>query len=131
MARVTVEDCVEVLPNRFELVLLAARRARDISAGAQLTVSRDNDKNPVIALREIAEQSVSTDNLRDVIIRGLQRVGFRDRDDEELEESLDDNFALTMGSMDEDDDDDDDIAAINLAREEAADELEVFPDEEL
>jgi len=64
MARVTVEDCVERIPNRFELVLLAARRARDIRAGAPLTVEKDNDKNPVIALREIAEASIDIDQLR-------------------------------------------------------------------
>ena len=58
MARVTVEDCVEKIPNRFELVMLAAQRARNISAGAELTIDRDNDKNPVVALREIAEQTV-------------------------------------------------------------------------
>ena len=58
MARVTVEDCIEKVPNRFELVLLAARRAREISAGASLTVPRDNDKNPVIALREISEETL-------------------------------------------------------------------------
>ena len=65
MARVTVEDCVQIVPNRFELVVLAAQRSREISAGAPLTVERDNDKNPVIALREIAEKSVSKDELDD------------------------------------------------------------------
>jgi DNA-directed RNA polymerase subunit omega len=65
MARVTVEDCVEVVPNRFELVMLAARRARELSAGSSMTIERKNDRNPVVALREIAEQTVSVDHLQD------------------------------------------------------------------
>jgi DNA-directed RNA polymerase subunit omega len=73
MARVTVEDCVTKIPNRFELVMLAAQRAREISAGSPLTVEKDNDKNPVIALREIAEDSLALDNLRQSLIQGLQR----------------------------------------------------------
>ena len=63
MARVTVEDCVEKVPNRFELVMLAAQRSRDISAGAEITVDRDNDKNPVVALREIADETVDREKL--------------------------------------------------------------------
>ncbi|MCA1941778.1 MAG: DNA-directed RNA polymerase subunit omega [Caenispirillum bisanense] len=73
MARVTVEDCVLRVPNRFELVLLAAQRARDITAGSPLTVDRDNDKNPVVALREIADETVQTEPLRNGVIQGLQR----------------------------------------------------------
>jgi DNA-directed RNA polymerase subunit omega len=73
MARVTVEDCVVKIPNRFELVMLAAQRAREISAGSPLTVEKDNDKNPVIALREIAEDSLVLENLRQSLIQGLQR----------------------------------------------------------
>ncbi|AUG52999.1 DNA-directed RNA polymerase subunit omega [Thalassospira marina] len=73
MARVTVEDCVDKIPNRFELVMLAAQRARNISAGAELTIDRDNDKNPVVALREIAEVTVNFDDLRNGMIQGLQR----------------------------------------------------------
>ena len=73
MARVTVEDCVLRIPNRFELVMLAAQRARNISAGAGLTVEKDNDKNPVIALREIAEETISADTLRDNVIQTMQR----------------------------------------------------------
>lgn len=73
MARVTVEDCVEKVSNRFELVLLSAHRAREISAGAQLTVDRDNDKNPVVALREIADETVGVDESREDLIRSLQR----------------------------------------------------------
>ena len=73
MARVTVEDCVTRVPNRFDLVLLGARRARDISAGAPLSVERDNDKNPVVALREIADGTVATEQLGEEIIRAFQK----------------------------------------------------------
>ncbi len=73
MARITVEDCIQRVPNRFELVMLAAQRARDIAAGAPLTVSRDNDKNAVVALREIAEATVDLDHLRYELIYGLRR----------------------------------------------------------
>ncbi len=74
MARVTVEDCVDKIPNRFDLVLLSAQRARQISGGAELTIDRDRDKNPVVALREIAEQTVKPKHLEEVLISGLQRV---------------------------------------------------------
>lgn len=74
MARVTVEDCVEAIENRFDLVLLAAHRARNISAGAALTVDRDKDKNPVVALREIADVTVKEGDLEESMISGLQRV---------------------------------------------------------
>ncbi len=73
MARVTVEDCVTRVPNRFELVILAAQRAREIVAGAALTVDRDRDRNPVVALREIAELTVDLDGLRDEKVRSLQK----------------------------------------------------------
>mgnify|MGYP001288802606 FL=1 len=73
MARVTVEDCVERIPNRFELVMLAAKRSREISSGSSLTVERDNDKNPVVALREIADETVPLDDLREELVRGLQK----------------------------------------------------------
>ena len=68
MARVTVEDCIDKLPNRFELVLLAAHRARVVSQGAPITVDRDNDKNPVVALREIADETIVTEDLREEYI---------------------------------------------------------------
>ena len=85
MARITVEDCVTRVPNRFELVMLAAQRARDVSAGAPLTVERDNDKNPVVALREIAEGTVELDHLRYELIHGLRRhVEIEDQPDDDL-----------------------------------------------
>ena len=90
MARVTVEDCIQKVPNRFELVLLAARRAREISAGASLTVPRDNDKNPVIALREISEDTLSLDTIRENIIKSMKKNNFVDENETELEEELQD-----------------------------------------
>jgi DNA-directed RNA polymerase subunit omega len=80
MARVTVEDCVDKVPNRFDLVLFAAQRARQISGGAELTIDRDRDKNPVVALREIAEQTVKPRELEEALISGLQRVQVDDDD---------------------------------------------------
>ena len=73
MARVTVEDCVDKVENRFELVLLASHRARMIASGAPLTIDRDNDKNPVIALREIADQTVAPEDLKEDLIHSLQK----------------------------------------------------------
>ena len=73
MARVTVEDCIDKVPNRFELVLLAAHRGRMISQGAPLTVERDNDKNPVVALREVADQTIRADDLREDYVHSLQK----------------------------------------------------------
>ncbi|CDO38145.1 DNA-directed RNA polymerase subunit omega [Novosphingobium sp. KN65.2] len=84
MARVTVEDCVDKIPNRFDLVLLAAQRAREISGGAELTVDRDRDKNPVVALREIAEQTVRPAELKETLITSMQRV--LPDDDDEMDE---------------------------------------------
>jgi DNA-directed RNA polymerase subunit omega len=74
MARVTVEDCVDKIPNRFDLVLLAAQRAREISGGAELTLERDRDKNPVVALREIAEETVTPRILKESLVTSMQRV---------------------------------------------------------
>ena len=83
MARVTVEDCVIKVPNRFDLVMLAAQRARDVAAGGQLTIDRDNDKNPVVALREIADETIDLDGLKNNLIQGLQRNVEQDEPEEE------------------------------------------------
>ena len=91
MARVTVEDCVDKVPNRFELVMLAAHRAREISAGAPLTVDRDNDKNPVVSLREIAEETQQADDLRERMIEANQTQI-------EVDEPEEDNMSLLMGA---------------------------------
>ncbi len=84
MARVTVEDCVLKVPNRFELVLLAAQRARNISRGEQLTIDRDNDKNPVVALREIADETLSFEGLEQDLAKSLSRVPEPEPVDEEV-----------------------------------------------
>src|SRR5271156_4548635 len=84
MARVTVEDCVEKIPNRFELVLLAAQRARNLSRGEEITVDRDNDKNPVVALREIADSTVTLEKLEQDIIKSLSRAPEPEPADEEV-----------------------------------------------
>jgi DNA-directed RNA polymerase subunit omega len=94
MARVTVEDCVDKVPNRFELVLLAAYRAREIAAGNPITIDRDNDKNPVVALREIAEETLSADALRERLVASYQTQI-------EVDEPEEDRMALLMsGEMD-------------------------------
>ncbi|WP_156840244.1 DNA-directed RNA polymerase subunit omega [Novosphingobium aquimarinum] len=84
MARVTVEDCVDKVSNRFDLVLLAAQRAREIAGGAELTIDRDRDKNPVVALREIAETTVKPTELKESLVTSLQRV--LPEDDDEMDE---------------------------------------------
>ena len=80
MARVTVEDCIEKIPNRFELVLTAGQRARAIQKGENLTIDRDNDKNPVVALREIAAETIDKVRIQDSIVRGLQRLNEREEE---------------------------------------------------
>ena len=85
MARVTVEDCIDKIPNRFGLVLMAAHRARSIAAGGQILVDRDNDKNPVVALREVADDVVDPDELKEALISTLQRVDEHSEAEEEAE----------------------------------------------
>ena len=86
MARVTVEDCIDKIPNRYELLMVAAQRAKDISSGSPLTVDRDNDKNSVVALREIAEETVSIEELQRSLVMGLQKyVEVEEPEEEELE----------------------------------------------
>ena len=94
MARVTVEDCVTKIPNRFKLVMLAGKRARDIAAGAELLVDRDNDKNPVVALREIAEDKVAPEDLMEAVVVGLQRHA----DTDELEEESDQDLSVAISA---------------------------------
>jgi DNA-directed RNA polymerase subunit omega len=85
MARVTVEDCVLKVPNRFELVLLAAQRSRDIASGGQITLERDNDKNPVVALREIADATIPLDAVQNALIKGMQKHVEIDEPEEDQE----------------------------------------------
>ncbi|MEM9011497.1 MAG: DNA-directed RNA polymerase subunit omega [Pseudomonadota bacterium] len=90
MARVTVEDCVDKVSNRFDLVMLAAHRARELYSGADTTVERDNDKNPVVALREIADETLTAENLREATIESFQRQI-------EVDEPEEDAMAVLMG----------------------------------
>ncbi len=108
MARVTVEDCVDKVPNRFDLVMLAAHRAREISAGAPITVDRDNDKNPVVALREIADETQSADELKERLIEANQSQI-------EVDEPEDDAMALLMGA-EVDKPEEDDVSEEQLLR---------------
>ena len=86
MARVTVEDCVTKVPNRFELVMIASQRARDVSAGSSITIERDNDKNPVVALREIADGTIDLTELKESVIKGLQNyVEIDEPEDDEID----------------------------------------------
>ena len=88
MARVTVEDCVLKIPNRFELVMMAAQRARDVATGATLSIDRDNDKNPVVALREIADETIGLDELRNALIKGHQKVVEPDEPEDDIVELM-------------------------------------------
>ncbi len=112
MARVTVEDCIDKIPNRYELLMVAAQRAKDISSGSPLTVDRDNDKNSVVALREIAEETVSIEELQRSLVMGLQKyVEVEEPEEEELEimaaerelADLDEQFSglLPQGELEE------------------------------
>ena len=102
MARVTVEDCVTKVPNRFELVMIASQRARDISAGSAVTIDRDNDKNPVVALREIADSTINLADLEEALIKGLQNyvemdeVDGNETDLLEIEEDLMEDIPVTV-----------------------------------
>ncbi|MBE3639695.1 DNA-directed RNA polymerase subunit omega [Mangrovicoccus algicola] len=108
MARVTVEDCVDKVPNRFELVMLAAHRARELSSGSPLTVERDNDKNPVVSLREIAEETQGAAELRERMISSHQTQI-------EVDEPEDDAMSLLMG-VENDKPDDDEMTDEKLLR---------------
>ena len=108
MARVTVEDCVDKVPNRFDLVMLAAHRAREISSGSPITVDRDNDKNPVVSLREIADETQSSGSLKERLIESNQTQI-------EVDEPEDDAMALLMGG-EADQPADDDMSEEKLLR---------------
>lgn len=124
MARVTVEDCIEKVANRFELVMLAAQRARKIGTGAALTLDRDNDKNPVVALREIAEATIATDDLREELVRNHQRIVEMDDTEAVIDQQNEDAWsaiaaqsaaALKFDDIDMSaDDDDDDLGEPSL-----------------
>jgi len=108
MARVTVEDCIEKISNRFELVLTAAQRARGISSGDPLTVDRDNDKNPVVALREIANVSISTEEIQEELVKSLQQISRREEEQTSNDEAASiaqDDMAAFSSDADSDMDD--------------------------
>jgi len=117
MARVTVEDCIDKVENRFELVLLASHRARMVSAGAQITLDRDNDKNPVVALREIAEQTISPGDLKEDFIHSLQKYV-------EVDEPEPETVPMIAGTGGNVEADDMEIAADRMTEEELLKGLE-------
>ena len=124
MARVTVEDCIDKVENRFDLVLLASHRARMISSGSQITVDRDNDKNPVVALREIAETTVSPEDLKEDLIHTLQK--YVEVDEPEPEVPL-----IGAAAGDKADSDDTEVTAERMTEEELLKGLEgLAPPEE-
>ncbi|WP_126978432.1 DNA-directed RNA polymerase subunit omega [Frigidibacter oleivorans] len=110
MARVTVEDCVDKVPNRFELVMLASHRAREIAAGSPITIDRDNDKNPVVSLREIAEETQGAEDLRERLIASQQTQI-------EIDEPEEDSMSLLMGSGEADRPAQDDMDEERLLRQ--------------
>ena len=101
MARVTVQDCIEIVSNRFDLVLYASQRSRGISAGNPITLDRDNDKNPVVSLREIANETVDTNILKDEIIKGLQKLNKVETSEDDInEENInDENIKIELESF--------------------------------
>ena len=111
MARVTVEDCIDKVDNRFELVLLASHRARQISQGSSITVDRDNDKNPVVALREIADETLSPDDLKEDLIHSLQKHV-------EVDEPEPDPVTLAAAAADSEEDDQPETVAFDQMSEE-------------
>src|ERR1700716_3608892 len=125
MARVTVEDCIDKVENRFDLVLLASHRARLVSSGAQITIDRDNDKNPVVALREIAEETISPGDLKEDLIHTLQK--YVEVDEPEVEVPL-----IGAGSGSGNDSDDTEVTADRMTEEELLKGLEgLAPPEEV
>jgi DNA-directed RNA polymerase subunit omega len=132
MARVTVEDCVDKVSNRFELVMMAAHRSRDVAAGAPLSVDRDNDKNPVVALREIAAETVSLDELQTALVRGLQKHVEIDEPEEELLDMLSNEELLGIaGGLDLERPGEAAAAGEAAEAEAEAEDPGVFEDEEL
>jgi DNA-directed RNA polymerase subunit omega len=118
MARVTVEDCIDKIPNRFQLVMMAAQRGRNISAGASLKVERNKDKNPVVALREIAEELIEHDELEESLVKDLQRFVEMDTPEDEnlefFESQIEDLDELSIVSKEESSDRDKVIPEVNI-----------------
>ena len=101
MARVTVEDCIEKISNRFDLVMVAARRSRDVASGAEINVERDNDKNPVVALREIADEKIIVEDIQESLVKGLQRhVEIDEPEEEDVESEESEEHKFIAGALD-------------------------------
>mgnify|MGYP000673913819 CR=1 FL=1 len=118
MARVTVQDCVTNIPNRFKLVIMAGQRARELSSGAKPTIAKGNDKNPVVALREIAAKSISLEELEEKVVHNFQYYVPAEENDEDIEEDTDNEAMWSMqmaeleremGALDDEEDDDEDL----------------------
>jgi len=130
MARVTVEDCVLKIPNRFELVMMAAQRARDVATGATLSIDRDNDKNPVVALREIADETIGLDELRNALIKGHQKVVEADEPEDDIVELMagEQAWAQQIAAADADDElGGDDLSADGDGEDEVLGEMDEEP----
>ena len=133
MARITVEDCIDKFPSRFELVLVASNRARKLHAGEDPTVEIDNDKNTVIALREIAEETITSERLKNDLIEEYQsNVLFEDEEINELEDNSDENISqANETSMEEKEDNTiDDQTKDAITMEEPSDNLEILSNED-
>jgi DNA-directed RNA polymerase subunit omega len=127
MARVTVEDCVLQIPNRFELVMLAAHRARSLASGAELRVERDRDKNPVVALREIAEQKLELGGLEESLVKSLQKRIEPDQPEEEVAELMAGEQQSWINSMGADEDESEEVLEEGEEAEESEESAEVPP----
>lgn len=140
MARVTVEDCVEKIPNRFDLVIQAAQRARQISAGAPLTVDRDNDKNPVVSLREIAEETIDLEALKNTIVLNYRRHAEIEPAEEELSEIFEQETAALRASLpqvsdyvssaEEEEESEEDLEQDSFEDDVFSDKENIFPEDE-
>ena len=109
MARVTVEDCIEKIPNRFDLVIAAAQRSREISNGVAIEIERDNDKNPVVSLREIASEAVDAESLQERFIRSMQKNLIKEDVSSENDASLEEEFAAYLNESDNKNQNSDDL----------------------
>ena len=129
MARVTIEDCELVVPNRFQLVVLAGQRVKQFQNGAQLTVERDNDKDPVVALREIAQKTISIDNLKDQAINSLRQTFFEEEEDDVEDDDYDPTVAsLDLLADDSGEDSDDEEDSDDIDDEEEVDDESLDPE---
>ena len=130
MARVTVEDCVKKIPNRFDLVIAAAQRSREISNGISIEVDRDNDKNPVVSLREIASEAIDAESLQERFIRSMQKNLNKEDNNIEEEESLEEEFAAYLNESKSETKNNDDFI-LNKIRQEDEGSFEDISEEKI